>query len=171
MKRILSLIAIGLAAALIPAFGALRMVGSSDDETVFEFEMMVGVSGPFVGTANPIRGVNGGGFPWQIAEGEAELDASGRLRVEVEGLVLFDGPPVPPALRGTNPVPSFRAILSCLTVSAGAASTTNVMTATFPATATGDAEIDQVITVPSPCFAPIVFVTSPGGAWFAVGGF
>jgi hypothetical protein len=29
---------------------------------------------------------------------------------------------------------------------------------------------DKVLELPSPCLAPIVFVTSPGGAWFAVTG-
>jgi hypothetical protein len=39
-----------------------------------------------------------------------------------------------------------------------------------PATTTGDAEIGAKVTLPSPCFAPIVFVTSGGGAWFAATG-
>jgi hypothetical protein len=34
----------------------------------------------------------------------------------------------------------------------------------------GDAEIEDTVTLPSPCFAPIVFVTSTGNAWFAVTG-
>ena len=36
--------------------------------------------------------------------------------------------------------------------------------------ATGDAKIDAKVALPSPCFAPIVFVTSGGGSWFAVTG-
>ena len=33
-----------------------------------------------------------------------------------------------------------------------------------------DALIDEVLDLPDPCIAPIVFVTSPTGAWFAVTG-
>ena len=40
----------------------------------------------------------------------------------------------------------------------------------MPATMTGNAEIDAKVALPSPCFAPIVFVTSGGGNWFAVTG-
>ena len=58
-----------------------------------------------------------------------------------------------------------------LTVDAnGGAATRNVTTGDFPATTAGDAEIEAAIELPSPCIAPIVFVTSPGGAWFAVTG-
>jgi hypothetical protein len=104
---------------------------------------MAAVSRPFVGSANPIRGVNGGGLPWQIAQAEGKLRADGRLEVEVEGLVLFDAAPVPPALRGTNPIGSFRAIVSCLTTVNGSPATANVATGPFPATSTGDSEIDR----------------------------
>lgn len=152
------LLVLGLA---LPGAGAAQ----SSDAIVLEFETMAGVSGPFVGSGNPIRGINGGGLPWAIASGRGELRASGRLEVKVEGLVLADGPAV-----GTNPVANFRAIVSCMTTVDGAAATTNVVTDLFPATVTGDAEIEAVLTLPSPCFAPIVFVTSPGQAWFAVTG-
>jgi hypothetical protein len=131
---------------------------------------MVGVSGPFVGSANPIRGVNGGGLPWQIAAGRGELASDGRLEVEVRGLVLLNGPPVPLALRGTNPIASFRAIVSCLTIVNGSPATTNVATDPFPATATGDSKIEATVGLPSPCFAPIIFVGPSPTTWFAVTG-
>ena len=63
---------------------------------MLELDTMVVVSGPFVGSANPIRGVNGGGLPWEIAEGRGELASDGKLEVEVRGLVLLDGPPYRP---------------------------------------------------------------------------
>jgi hypothetical protein len=163
---------------VIPFLGAVLAVGlivqasgaSSSGQKVFEFDTMVGVSGPFVGSANPIRGVNGGGLPWQIGEGRGELESNGRLEVEVRGLVLLNGPPVPPALRGTNPISSFRAIVSCLTISNGSPATTNVATGPFPATATGDSKIEATVALPSPCFAPIIFVGPSPTAWFAVTG-
>jgi hypothetical protein len=123
-----------------------------------------------VGSSNPIRGVKGGGLPWQIAEGQGELAGNGKLQVEVQGLVLLDGPPVPPALRGTNPVSSFRAIVSCLTIVNGSPATTNVATGPFPATPTGDSEIDATLSLPSPCLAPIIFVGPSPTTWFAVTG-
>jgi len=167
MKRLLilflgALLAVGL---IVQASGA-----SSGGQKVLEFDTMVGVSGPFVGSANPIRGVNGGGLPWQIAEGRGELARNGKLEVEVQGLVLLDGPPVPPALRGTNPISSFRAIVSCLTILNGSPATTNVATGPFPATATGDSEIEATVGLPSPCFAPIIFVGPSPTTWFAVTG-
>ena len=62
---------------------------------VFEFERMVGVPRPYTGTANAIRGVNGGGLPWVVGKAEAKLrlvsetatSLQGMLKVEVEGLV------------------------------------------------------------------------------------
>jgi len=116
-------------------------------------------------TNNPIREINGGGLPWSIAEGKVVLGADGSLVVKVEGLVLAGGP-----LTGTNPITQFKAIVSCLTIDGTSATTTNVSTGLFPATAAGDSKIEATIALPSPCFAPIVFVTSPGGSWFAVTG-
>jgi hypothetical protein len=167
MKRLLILLlgavlAVGL---VVQASGA-----SSSERKVLEFDTMVGVSGPFVGSSNPIRGVNGGGLPWQIAEGKGELASDGRLEVKVRGLVLLNGPPVPPALQGTNPISSFRAIVSCLTIVSGSPATTNVATGPFPATATGDSKIEATVTLPSPCLAPIIFVGPSATTWFAVTG-
>ena len=145
MKRLLILflgpvLAVGL---IVQASGA-----SSSGQKVLELDTMVGVSGPFVGSANPIRGVNGGGLPWEIAEGRGELASDGKLEVEVRGLVLLDGLPVPPALRGTNPISSFRAIVSCLTIVNGSPATTNVATGPFPASATGDSDIEATVGLP-----------------------
>lgn len=133
-------------------------------------ETMDAVDGPYVGSANPIRGVNGGGLPWQIDTAKVVLLADGRLTAKVEGLVLFDGAPVPEALRGTNPIASFRAIVSCQTISGSTATVMNLTTDAFPANPAGNSKIEATVDLPSPCFAPIVFVTSPGGMWFAVTG-
>jgi hypothetical protein len=167
MRRFLSLV-------LVTALGVALIVqgsaASSSGQKVLEFDTMAAVVGPFVGSANPIRGVNGGGLPWQIADGHGELSSDGKLEVEVEGLVLLNGAPVPPALRGTNPVPFFQAIVSCLTIVDGAAATANVTTDPFPATTTGDSKIEATVSLPSTCFAPIVFVGPSATAWFAVTG-
>jgi len=70
-------------------------------------------------------------------------------------------------------VPNFRAIVSCLTTDASGsvAATSNVVTDPFPATSTGDADIEALVDLPTPCIAPIVFVTNPTGTgWFSVTG-
>jgi hypothetical protein len=166
-KTPLALLGLVLGTALLaPALG----LGSDDGRKVLDAKVLAPVSEPYTGAANAIRGVPGGGLPWEIDAGSADLRASGRLRVEVEGLVLARRAPVPAALQGTNPIAQFKAVVSCLTTTDGAATTANVSTALVPASATGDAEIDATVDLPSPCFAPIVFVTSPTGAWFAVTG-
>lgn len=167
MKRFLIAL---LGLAVVVALAGPIAISSLDDRDVVKFDVMAGVSEPFTGAANAIRGVPGAGLPWEIAEGKGELRADGRLDVDVTGLVLARRAPVPAALQGTNPVPAFRAIVSCLTSSSGAAATVNLSTDPFPATPTGDARIEAVVNLPTPCFAPILFVTSPAGSWFAVTG-
>jgi hypothetical protein len=173
MKRFAILIGAVLVIALVAQASIASLHhhhGQRHHRDVLEFDTMAGVDGAFVGTANPIRGVPGGGLPWQIDRGRGELRADGSLRVRVEGLVLLDAAPVPPDLQGTNPVPMFKAVVSCLTSMGGNAVTKNVSTDTFPASTDGDARIRAKLMLPSPCFAPIVFVTSPTGAWFSVTG-
>jgi hypothetical protein len=78
-----------------------------------------------------------------------------------------------PAATGTNPVPTFRAVVGCQSIGGGAAVTVNRVTARFPTTATGDASFNGNVDLPSPCIAPIVFVTTGTGdppAWFSVTG-
>jgi hypothetical protein len=74
------------------------------------------------------------------------------------------------ARRGTNPIPDFEAIVSCQSISGTNATVTNVATGQFPASTRGNADIKARVTLPRPCIAPIVFVASPTGAWFAVTG-
>ncbi len=135
---------------------------------LLETDTMVGVDGPFVGNANPIRGVDGGGLPWVLDEAKVELDRDGKLEVEVEGLIIPD--------MGNNPALFFKVIVSCLSFDAnGILVTANVMTTNGDEVMegdplNGDAKIEADIVLPTPCIAPIVFVTSPGGDWFAATG-
>jgi hypothetical protein len=141
--------------------------------TIYEFNTMVGVPRPYTGSANAIRGINGGGFPWVIASANGELKANGKIEIKVKGLVIDPNDPaaITAGVAGKNPSPSFIAIVSCLSKDAsGAATTVNVRTNAFPATTTGDSKIEDTVSLPQPCIAPIVFVASPGGAWFAATG-
>lgn len=166
-KALLSVVGLAVAVALVaPALG----LGSADGRKVSDAKVLAPVTEPYTGSANAIRGVSGGGLPWEIGDATADLRADGRLHVDVEGLVLARRAPVPANLQGTNPIPQFKAVVSCLTTSGGLATTSNVSTPPVTASASGDAEIDATVDLPSPCFAPIVFVTSAGGAWFAVTG-
>ncbi len=161
----------GVAASAAPADHGQSQSGPGS--TVLRFNSMTPVTGPFTGSANPIRGVNGGGLPWILRSGRGTLRSDGQLFVRVRGLVLANDPSVPAALRDTNPFPDFRALVSCQTIGAGnTATVTNVSTGNFTADAKGDSKIVANVTLPEPCFAPIVFVTGPTGtdAWFAVTG-
>jgi hypothetical protein len=151
---------------LTPAASA----ASGGGRSLLEFDVMAPVTEPFTGPTNPIRGVPGGGLPWEIDEAKGELRSDGRLDVKVEGLVLARRAPVPPERQGINPVPSFKAIVSCQSVTDGASAIVNVSSPLAPATTGGDARIRAKVALPSPCLAPIVFVTSPDGAWFSVTG-
>ncbi len=158
---------LGLTLCLSAVSGADPGRGS---RKMLEFDTMVAVVEPFTGPVNPIRGLNGGGLPWEIEAAKGKLGEDGKLEVEVRGLVLARRAPVPPERQGINPSPLFRAIVSCRTIMLGVPMIQNVLTGTFPATVTGDSQIEETLSLPSPCFAPIIFVTNPGGAWFAVTG-
>jgi hypothetical protein len=158
MKRAIVILAI----LAVGSIGLASTAGSAETGTILKADTMAGVIAPYTGATNPIRGVNGGGAPWRIAEAKVVLAADGRLEIKVEGLVLVS--------TGVNPVGTFRGVVSCQSIQAGAAVVTNVMTDPVPATTTGNAKIQAALDLPEPCFAPIVFVTSGGGAWFAVTG-
>jgi hypothetical protein len=167
-KPLLLLFGLALSATLVlPALG----LGGNDGRKVIDAKVLAPVIDPYTGAANAIRGVAGGGLPWQLESGNADLRAGGQLHVEVQDLVLAQRAPVPTNLPGTNPFSQFNAIVSCLTSTNGTATTANIVTDPFDVTSTGDGELNTTVTLPSPCFAPIVFVTAPGGgAWFAATG-
>jgi hypothetical protein len=175
MRKISWLLAAIGGAALVTAVAVQGVAASAGPgpATVLKFSTMTPVTGPFVGTANPIRGVAGGGLPWILTRASGTLKRDGRLLVQVRGLVLAKQAPVPPALQGTNPFSDFRALVSCQSIGAGNTATiTNVSTGDFTANAEGDSMIMTRVNLPRPCIAPIVFVTGPTGtdAWFAVTG-
>jgi hypothetical protein len=155
-----------LAALAVPALG----LGGGDGRKVLQANVLSPVIEPYTGPANPIRGVTGGGLPWEIDSGSANLRADGQLHVRVKGLVLARRAPVPANLQGTMPFTQLGAIVSCLTSTNGTATTDNVSTELFAVTPRGDGHLDTSVALPSPCFAPIVFVTSPTGQWFAITG-
>lgn len=152
---------------LVAALGALSLVaagsatvlahdGHGHRHSILEFNSMTPVSGAAVGTVND-RNLKGGGLAWVITSGTGEVDRNGHVQVTVKGLVL--------AAANTNPIGSFMAIVSCVTRHHVIV---NVNTGLFAATFAGDSTIDDTVALPRHCKDPIVFVTSPGGAWFAM---
>jgi hypothetical protein len=142
-----------------------QATAGSEDRQVLEFKSMAPVVSPFTGATNPVRGINGGGVPWQIASGKGELKSDGRLEIKVQGLVIV--------ATGVNPAAAFRGVVNCLTP-ASPTTGVNLVTDPVPATSTGDAKIEAKLALPTPCIAPIVFVANGAGAapgaWFATTG-
>ena len=170
LRAMMVVISVVAAAFAIQATASGSGSGSGgDDNNVLEFDTMAGVVEPFTGSAHAIRGVSGGGLPWELDRATGELRADGRLEIRVEGLVLARRAPVPPALQGTNPADDFRARVNCLTPASPDVGET-ITTGLFPASDDGDSRIEARVDLPKPCIAPIVFVTNPGGAWFAATG-
>ena len=146
-------------------------VAAKGGPKILEWQTMVGVPQAFTGTTNAavIRGVPGGGIPWALDLGKGELSTGGHLEIKVRGLVLASG-----ANAGTNPVATFSGLVSCLTDQRdrrqrpdGRHSRRRPVRQR-PAAATPTSR--QTLDLPSPCIAPIVFVTSGGGSWFAATG-
>jgi hypothetical protein len=151
-------------------FAGSASPATAKEPKILEFDTMVGVPAGLTGTqsASVLRGINGGGLPWVLTSAHGELKASGKLEIEVQGLVLAAG-----ANTGSNPSAVFRGLVSCL---GSDGSVQNILTDPFPATTGpassggGNARIEAMVALPQPCIAPIVFVTNNGGSWFAVTG-
>lgn len=164
------LLALVLAALMI--LGSMAIAGAVGSKLV-ESNSLVGVPRPYTGEANAIRGVPGGGLPWVIDLGRVNVSPEGRVDAQVRGLVFDpnDQAVIDLGIGGTNTVPNFKVIVSCLsTDDTGNATTVNVSTGLFPADSAGNSRIKDRVSLPTPCIAPIVFVTSPGGSWFATTG-
>lgn len=126
--------------------------------------------------ANVVRGLAGGGGSWTILRSvHGMLRSNGQLIVIVRGLVVS----APGQDQDVNPVPQFRAALSCEDPTApdqGQLYFTDLVPATTGKDA-GDANIIGRVQLPETCFAPLVLITSPpsasspNGAWFAVTGY
>jgi len=164
--------------AVVSAIAAAQVVTShadeGDEELVLAFSTMRG-NMPHLNINGNIRA----GPLWVIRDGDGRLTDEGKLNLRVRGLV-FDKSVA--RVGGTNPVPFFRAIVSCTTVdTSGAAVAVNFATGPFPADAKGNCRIDADIPLPNPCYAPIVLVgpagatdtagVITGGTWFAATGF
>jgi hypothetical protein len=122
---------------------------------------------PSVPTDPAIHAVAAGGLPWVLDRGTVRLQADGRIRVKVQGLVIpvaHGGLPAGTA----RPVTTVSASLYCAPDTTAAVGATGAV----PISEGGDATIDETITLPGTCLAPIVLVHPNGaaGAYIAVTG-
>ena len=145
----------------------------SNSALIMKFDTLTPVAGAYAGSANAVRGIARGGLPWVLKAGSGSLSLDAHLLVRIRGLVLASDPSVPQALRGTNPFPAFRVVVSCLRIGPdGTATIRNVSTGDFEANSCGSSDIDARLSLPRPCIAPILLVTGPSGVegWLAVTG-
>src|SRR5512140_506521 len=110
-----------IALVLVLVLGAVLLSGvatsaAAKSTNIMEFGTMAPVTRPYTGATNAIRGISGGGLPWVLSFAQGELSTNGKLEVMVKGLVLDPNDPavIAAGLAGRNPIPSFKAIVSCL---------------------------------------------------------
>ena len=158
MKRVLGI------AAVVGFFGVgVLAAGATAQEILFR-STIIGSNPKIV-----IAGVQSGVAPWTVGRGSAVLDEEGGLSVALSGLVIT-------SLGTPGPVTSVAASLVCGGSGGSVAATTDAV----PLSGDGNAEIEGKITVPSPCFGPIVLVRAAAvngsplpqpGPWISSNGF
>ena len=148
MTRILTALTAVLALALA------LVAGATAAPKLLENTPLAGIA-----TANEVvRGIQGGGLPWVVAEGtNAKVDAEGNVKVVVHGLLFAPGTPNA-GTRGS--IDTVKATVVC-------ADGSLVDTATAPLSLDGDAQIRNTVALPAGCGDPIVMVRTTGGRWLA----
>ena len=126
---------------------------------------MMPVTGPYTRTANPIRGVPGGGLPWIITAGNSALKSDGRLLEHVRGLVLADQARFRPRCRAPtrsrSSTPSSAARPSAPPERPPSPTSAPPR---FPASTVGNADINATVSLPHPCIAPSCSWPRPSSA-------
>jgi hypothetical protein len=133
--------------------GALSAFGHEDDGNHRGQTLLRSTLAPSILSDPTIHGVARGGVPWQLDRGVTRLRHDGRLTVDVRGLVI-------PGNGTPGPVTSIKASLYCGADATGAVAST----ATVPLSPAGDARIDERVSLPSKCLAPVVLVNPNGNA-------
>jgi hypothetical protein len=120
--------------------------GNNDNKSNSSFES--GVIGSAPGLM--IGAVQSGGAAWVVKEGEASVSSTGRIHVEVQGLLLT-------STGTTGPVTMVGATLVCGGTGGGPVAEAVAVTPS-PLNSLGNAEITQDVTLPAACFGPVVLV-------------
>jgi hypothetical protein len=149
-----SLIKLVVVCCVLTALSAVRV---NAHDTLFRSTIIGSTPGQIIG------GVLSGGAPWQVTKARVSLSKDGELEVVLRGLVLVS--------TGVSPVSQIAASLVCGGSGGAVAATTD----TFALSTDGNSEIEQQITLPSTCLAPVVIVRAVGangpGAFIAATGF
>jgi hypothetical protein len=126
---------------LMLCIGLMALNARADDRRGFEARIIGSAVGEHV------AGIPSGGAPWKVARGEAHVSGSGKIEVEIKGLLLASGG----GINTVGPVTMVMASLVCGDVVAAS-------TGAVPLASNGNAEIHDMIQVPSPCIAPAVLI-------------
>jgi hypothetical protein len=144
--------------AMAIAHLAITLTASAEQESqlTLRFDHIIRVSGPDVGSNNPIRGLPSGAV-WAIRRGKGELQSDREIEVHLRGLVL-------PSFGNINVVPNIRALVKCqITDDAGNPGFVIMSTKDFPFSQSGSADRETQVTLPRSCIAPVIFVNHPDG--------
>lgn len=100
-----------------------------------------------------IGGVASGGVPWVLNQGDASISSDGRIQLQVQGLLIAAG-----GLAGTTgPVTMVGATLVCGGTGGTPVPASGAVTPS-PLSSSGDAQINQTVSLPATCFAPALLV-------------
>jgi hypothetical protein len=102
----------------------------------------------------PIHTVTRGGVPWDLRRGRTSLSRGGEFKLEVRGLVIA----------GTDNPDGVTTITASLFCAPDSDATPKFTAGPVPLSSRGDAEIEQKVTVPNRCLAPVVLVHPNGNA-------
>jgi hypothetical protein len=112
-------------------------------------EVLSAALAPSVPADPAIFGAAPGGAPWKLIHGQADLSGSGRILVDVRGLVL--------TTTGANPVPDLAASVYC-------GGTLAATTAPVPFSTAGNARIRTTVSLPALCQAPAILLNPATGS-------
>jgi hypothetical protein len=165
IRRSKSVLVCAGAIAAVMAMGISAPATAEKGPGGLELGAMAGVPMAFTSPPVPMRNLSPGGLPWVIGPAKAEVTASGKVEVKFRDLLFAPGT----APAGTNTIPVMKVIVSCVT---DGGDVVNVSTPTFPVTigvGAGDGSVEAMVSLPETCLAPLVFVTTVGDRWLAVG--
>jgi hypothetical protein len=104
-----------------------------------------------------VGGVSSGGAPWVVNQGDASFSTEGRIRVQLQGLLIAPGGP-PNLVGTTGPVAMVGATLVCGGSGGTPVPVPDISVTPTPLSSSGNAEINQAVTLPGVCFGPVVVV-------------
>jgi hypothetical protein len=163
-SRSRALVSAGALAALVAAGSATTATAGKGPG--LEVGAMVGLPAAYATNAISVRGLQPGGLPWEIGRARAEVKSSGKVEVTFKDLLFAPGTGA--EREGKNTIGTMKVIVSCLSADGAVA---NVSTEPFPVSigaGAGDGSVESKVTLPDPCLAPLVFVTTMTDRWLAV---